>query len=270
MKVTVLIDNISDNALIPEWGLSFYIEYENQKILLDTGSSDKFAKNAKTLGVALETIEYAVLSHAHYDHSNGFDVFFNANHEAKCYLRSGIKENCYSKRKVFKHYIGIKKGILNKYQKRFVFVDGDFELLPGVMLIPHKTVGLDQIGLRCGLYTKNKFHYQPDDFSHEQSLVFETEKGLVVFNSCSHGGAENIIQEIRSTYQDKKIFALIGGLHLYKRSEEEIRGIAKQIKNLGIEKIYTGHCTGNRAFALLKENLGDQVEQIKTGMVLEF
>src|SRR5574344_17748 len=259
MKVTALIDNISDNDLISEWGLSFYIEYNDHKYLLDTGASDKFVNNAKKLGISLETVDYAVLSHAHYDHSDGFGAFFEINKKVKCLLREGIHPNCYSKSKIFKHYVGINKDILKNYSDRFRYIDGDFEVAPGVMLIPHKTKNLNLIGKKCGLYTKNKLRCIPDDFSHEQSLVFDAEKGLIIFNSCSHGGGENIVNEIRVTYPNKKIYAYIGGLHLYKRSDEDIKEIAEQIKKTGIEKVYTGHCTGNRAFGLLKEELADQI-----------
>ena len=50
MLVKVLIDNISNNDLLCEWGLSVYIEYKDKKILLDGGTTGAFAKNAKMLG----------------------------------------------------------------------------------------------------------------------------------------------------------------------------------------------------------------------------
>ena len=50
MQATVLTDNIASGELEGEWGLSIYIEYNGKNILLDTGASDLFAKNAKKLG----------------------------------------------------------------------------------------------------------------------------------------------------------------------------------------------------------------------------
>ena len=41
------------------------------------------------------------------------------------------------------------------------------------------------------------------------------------------------------------------------------------IKETGITKIITGHCTGDEAFAILKEELGDVIEQMYTGMEIE-
>ena len=35
MRITVLADNIGKNGLAGEWGLSFYIEYQERKLLLD-------------------------------------------------------------------------------------------------------------------------------------------------------------------------------------------------------------------------------------------
>lgn len=50
MIAKVLIDNLTNSELLCEWGLSFYIEQNKKKILLDTGSSEKFAENAKKWG----------------------------------------------------------------------------------------------------------------------------------------------------------------------------------------------------------------------------
>ena len=128
---------------------------------------------------------------------------------------------------------------------------------------------LSLIGKKNNMYIRSKRGWKPDDFSHEQSLVFDTRDGLVIFNSCSHGGADNIINEIRKTYPEKKIRALIGGFHICNRTEEEVRELAQRIKDTDIQEIYTGHCTGRRACSILKEVLGDMVHQLSTGLEIE-
>lgn len=269
MLVKVLIDNISKNELVSEWGLAFYIEYEGHKILLDTGAGENFAANAKKLGVELADIDYAVLSHAHYDHADGMPTFFANNDKADFYVRRGAAETCYGKKWIFHKYIGIQKGILEKYSDRIVYTEGDFELTEGVCLIPHKTPGLEMIARKADLYVKENGRWYPDDFAHEQSLVFDTPKGLVIFNSCSHGGADHIINEVAATFPDKEIYALIGGFHLYKAPEEYIRGLAKRVQELHIRKLVTGHCAGAEPYRILKEELGDKIEQMYTGMEIE-
>lgn len=269
MIAKVLIDNITKNELVSEWGLAFYIEFEGKKILLDTGAGEKFAENALKLGINLEEIEYGVLSHAHYDHADGMSTFFEKNNKASFYLRKGTNENCYGKKWIFRKYIGIKKGTLENYADRITYVEGDYKLMEGVYLIPHKTLGLERIAKRVNLYVRENGRMFPDDFAHEQSLVFDTPKGLVIFNSCSHGGADNIIHEVQATFPEKEIYALIGGFHLFSSAEEDVRSLAQRIKDTGIRKVITGHCTGDSAFQILKEELGDIAEQMYTGMEIE-
>lgn len=269
MQATILVDNLTKNNLSPEWGLSVYIEYRQHKILLDTGASGRFLKNADAMGIDLAQVDCGVLSHAHYDHADGMSDFFGRNLKAVFYLREGAKENCYGKKWCFHKYIGIHRGFLKTYGDRIQYVSGKCEILPGVTLVPHSTQGLEEIAKQVDLYVKEGRKFRPDSFSHEQSLVFDTEKGLVIFSSCSHGGADNIIREIESAFPEKQLYAMLGGFHLYKSSEEEVRALAERIRKTGIQKIYTGHCTGSHAFAILKEELTDCVEQIYTGMEIQ-
>ncbi len=72
MKWTVLSDNRSnDSCLFTEHGLSILLETERHKILLDTGASDVFIKNAEQLGLDLSTVDYVFISHGHSDHAGG-------------------------------------------------------------------------------------------------------------------------------------------------------------------------------------------------------
>lgn len=270
MRATVLVDNLAQEKLQGEWGLCIHIDTGKNKILLDTGASSLFLENAKKLGISIEEVEYAALSHAHYDHADGMEVFFHENSNANFYLRDGSAENCYKKLLFFYKYIGLPKGILKAFEDRITYVNGNFSLCEGVSLIPHKTPDLQKIGKRSSMYVKKGKRKVPDDFSHEQSLVVETEQGLVIFNSCSHGGADHIIEEVKATYPGRKISALIGGFHLFDRPEDEVRALAKRIRETGIEQIYTGHCTGKAAYQVLKEELGDKVHLLKTGLVMEF
>ena len=268
--ITVIVDNIADGGLKGEWGLSIMAEYGEKKILLDTGASELFAENLKMLGFEIADIDFAVLSHAHYDHSNGMRRFFADNQKAKFYLRESARENCFFKKLFLKKYIGIPKRILADYPDRIELVSGDYQLCEGVYLIPHKTLHLDVIGKREMMYRRTENGWQPDDFSHEQSLVLDTEKGLVILNSCSHGGAVNIIREISSTFPDKRIHTLIGGFHLFNKPESEIRLLAQEIEQTGIDLVCTGHCTKDRAYRIMKQQLGDKLKQFKVGLVMEF
>ncbi len=270
MKIKIIIDNISKNELLKEWGLCIYIEYDDKKFLLDTGSSENFAINAETLKINLNQIDFAVLSHAHYDHSNGMQKFFKINQKAPFILQKNASENCYHHHfGIFNKYIGIKKGWLKKYSDRIVFAENKFQIQKGVYLLSHTTSGLEKIGKKAHLYVKENGRIVPDSFKHEQSLIFETEKGLVIFNSCSHGGADNIIKETMAAFPDKKIYGIIGGFHLFCLSDDDIISFANRVKETKIEHIITGHCTGQHAFEILQREIGDKVQQMYSGMEIE-
>ena len=152
--VTVVVDNIGDLGLSGEWGLCLLIEHNDKKILLDAGSSKLFLTNLKCLGFDVQDIDYGVLSHAHYDHGNGIPAFFNVNKTASFYMAANACDNCYHKRKFFKVYIGIPKGLLKRYPTRIKKVYGDYKLSEGVYLISHKTPGLSEMGKRELMYVK--------------------------------------------------------------------------------------------------------------------
>ena len=91
LEMTVLIDNVATEPLVGEWGLSILITADDRSILLDTGASHLFAQNAERLGIDLNSVDTGVLSHAHYDHANGFPAFFEHNEKTReMLLSSGV------------------------------------------------------------------------------------------------------------------------------------------------------------------------------------
>jgi len=269
-KLTVIVDNIPNGELRGEWGLSILAEHREKKILADVGGSGLFAENFEKLGLDLDEVDCATLSHAHYDHANGMREFFKRNRRARFYLREAAEENCYKKLLFFQKYIGLPRKILGDYPDRIEKLSGDYELCEGAYLIGHKTAGLEETGRREKMYRKTGKGFVPDDFSHEQSLVLDTEKGLVIINCCCHGGAVNIINEVKSTFPASRVYALIGGFHLFNKSEEEILAVARAIKETGIEYVCTGHCTGRRAYDILKTVLGESLHQLHVGLEMTF
>ena len=270
MRITVLIDNETRSDLLSEWGLSFHIAYGGRTYLLDAGASGAFAENAAALGLDLAAVDDAVLSHAHNDHADGLDTFFARNTAAPCWLRASCAEDCYDRTDEGWSYAGPRPGLLAQWADRLRYVDGDVSLAPGVWLVPHRTPGLERIGERGRMFRKRPGGWVPDGFDHEQSLVFETEGGLVLFNSCSHGGAADIIREVAGMFPGKTVYAIIGGFHLYNKSKPEVLALAKEIQQTGIAYVCTGHCTGEQAYQLLHRELGEKLHPLQVGLVMEF
>jgi len=95
MKWTVLSDNRScDDSLETEHGLSILLETDHHRILLDTGASDVFIRNAEKMGIDLSTVDYVFISHGHSDHAGGLKLLMKINNKAQVIVSpNAIKEN---------------------------------------------------------------------------------------------------------------------------------------------------------------------------------
>lgn len=313
MRATVLVDNEAQGLCESEWGLSILIEHRERATLLDAGASGLFAENARKLGVDLAAVDVAALSHAHYDHSDGFDAFFQVNDAAKLFVAASARENCYDTEDGKLCYIGVSRGLFARHAHRIEYVSRPTEIAPDVWALPHTTPNLAEKGAKAGMFTTEErapekpmtkrsttdepldesptteglmaeestperpaaespdpATLRPDDFSHEQSIVVKLDEGLTVFSSCSHCGPDVVMAEVHQFMPNQPIRALIGGFHLYDTPDEEVRALAGHMKNEGVELAYTGHCTGERAFKILQEELGeDVIKATKSGLRIE-
>ena len=277
MRITALIENKATNELACEHGLAIHIEFEENNYLLDTGATDQFVENANRLKVDLSLVKAAFLSHSHYDHSGGYEGFFRENTEAKVYLQEEAKEKCYAKILWYKRYIGIPESILTTYNDRFVYVNKNIEVAPGVWLIRHTTKGLDQIAKKAHFYREGKMGLQVDNLLHEQSLVFVKNQSVVILNSCCHAGVDHVVEEVLEAFPEHKVLAMIGGFHLMglrgpkskSISKHRIEALGQRLIDLGVQEIYTGHCTGDPAFEILQKKFPKQVHYFQTGDSIE-
>lgn len=87
MLITSLVENTSTQGLPVEHGLSLHIRLDQgRQVLFDMGQRILFAENAQRLGIHLEEVDLAVLSHGHYDHGGGLRAFFRLNSHAPMYV----------------------------------------------------------------------------------------------------------------------------------------------------------------------------------------
>ncbi len=275
MKITVLAENTGFGAFAGEHGLSLLVQEKGATVLIDTGASALFSENVDKLGLELSQVDAAFLSHAHYDHSGGFAAFFARNENAKVYLQKAAQAKCYFKIVgPVKKYIGIPHGLLEAYPERFVFVERTEFPAYGISILPHTTPYLIRRGKHAHMCYASGGRMQDDDFAHEQPVVFHTESGLVLFNSCSHGGVENIIEEVKAAFPGKPIRAFIGGFHMMGAGgtatcsfrEDAVKSVARQLLSSSDATFYSGHCTGDIAFRWLKELMGERLVALHAGM----
>ena len=278
MIIKVLVENTAAAGLPAEHGLCLYVEYRGKAYLIDSGATGLFAENAERMGVDLGAVEAAFLSHAHYDHAGGFPAFFGRNARAKVYLqRAAEGRSCVAAVGPFSKYIGMPKGMLEQYWDRFEFVDGAAQVAEGIFLVPHSSPGLRERAKQTHMCVMDGRRRVYDDFSHEQTVVFEEEDGLVCVSSCSHSGVDIVVEEVARTFPGRRIKAYVGGFHMMGLggvtscgySRDEVRAVAGKLLGSGCEAFYSGHCTGLIAFGWLEEVLEGRLTALETGKVFE-
>lgn len=276
MIITTLVDNTRlDNRqdLTVERGLSLHIETKSVNILFDMGRGNTFCKNAPLLGVDIGDVDIAVISHRHHDHCNGAVDFISNNSKAKVFLKDCEEKNHYFRAYGLKRNVGINTELLNECNDRFVFIDQTTEIGKNAFAITNISIKHEKPKGNRYLYTQSKNYLEHDSFEHELLLVIKEHDGLVIFTGCAHSGVINMIETAVTYFPEERIKAVVGGFHLVGLPLfDSIGGTKQDIKDLGlallqypIDKLYTGHCTGKKAYGLLKEVLRDRLEPIPTG-----
>lgn len=258
MKWTVLSDNrTTDSRLQTEHGLSVLLETGQYRILLDTGASDVFIRNAETLGIDLSTVDYVFISHGHSDHAGGLRHLLRINDRARIIVApSAVSGRFYSKRRYF-HSITTEWPA--DMQDRLIAVDDTREVADGLHVIAHipQTHPIPQ-GNRHLYVADAAGGYVNDDFRHELALYTH---GLL-FTGCAHSGLENILAAC-----PHPVDTVVGGFHLLDdhESEAELTALAERlIRQYPHTRFHTSHCTGDKVFATLKTIMGDQLRSIST------
>lgn len=287
MFIKGLVENTTVNEnLGTEHGLSIYIETKNHKILFDLGASSLFIENAKKLGIDLAEVDTVIISHGHADHGGGLKYFLEINKKALIYLNKDAFTKHYSlrannvrhdisldenlKSAVFDQEIVDSNGNSLAAKSRFVFTDNLFKIDDELTLFSGVSGEKYWPKTNSNLYGAD---LKPDQFKDEQNLIISEKSKKILFSGCSHNGIINIIEkfeQLEHTHAD----VTIGGFHLSSpglgitEDERVIKIIAKELDFRGM-KYYTCHCTGLEVYKKLKDILGDNLEYLAAGTVIE-
>ena len=261
-KIVTLLENTSrDHELIAAHGLSFYIKTGNRKILFDLGPDESFLHNARALRIAVEDVDYVILSHGHRDHTGGLGALLRANTKARIYIHRNALDNLESISSG-RHYIGLDENL--KDNERLAVIDGDYEIEPGLRIL--QTRGNRFMSSANNTLLRNG---ERDDFSHEINLLIDNR---ILMVGCGHRGIVNIMDTVRQTVIPE---AVIGGFHLMtprtgKAIEREtVEAIGKELSHYEKTHFYTCHCTGKEAIDILTPLIGkSELSTVETGVIL--
>ncbi len=272
MRIINLIENTEGRSgCACAHGLSFYVETEKHRMLLDLGPSGETLQNAKTLGIDLAKVDTVILSHGHYDHSGGILPFAGINDRALIYMQESAVGDYFSDRGKSAperyEYIGIDKNIAKLPQVRFL--QGDYKLDEEAEFFTIKNRSHKLPSSNKRILVRKGDRFQCDDFVHEQFLVVSQGQKRVLMSGCAHSGILSIMDAFCDKH-GKEPDLVISGFHLMKKTEytsdeiREIEEIAGELKKYSTRFI-TCHCTGLPAFDRMKAIMGDQLAYVHSG-----
>jgi len=258
VRLTILVDNTAAPGLLAEHGLSFRIEVEGKKLLLDTGQKEALVFNSETLGVNLSETDALILSHGHYDHTGSIPDVLKRAHHAHIYMNPAAFLPRYRIHDEISNSIRMPaksmKAIMNLPEQRIHWVSQPAYPFEGVGItgpIPRKT-DFEDTG---GLFFLDPKGMRPDPIEDDLALWIRTDGGLIVCVGCCHAGLVNTLRYIMDLTGERHIHTLIGGFHLSNADAGRLERTVAELRLHHIGRIIPCHCTGEIAVEYLKRNL---------------
>lgn len=274
--LTILVDNVvaGKTAAMGEHGFAALLETEHSNILFDTGRGRTLIHNAVCAQKDLYRLNRIVLSHGHADHTGGLDEVLRFHrcidvlgHPDIFAHRFRIEEN------KGERYNGIpfRRDYLERMGARFVLRQEQCEIEPGVYLTGEVPRSDDYLTPDMdNRYMRHNRGVVPDVIADDQSIVVETNKGLLILLGCAHSGVVNIIEWAKSMTKCEDVYAVVGGTHLGFAGERGLETSISTLRKYGIQRFVLGHCTGTGNIARLSRELGDRYRLSHVGLEMPF
>lgn len=184
MRIYILVDNRARFGLRSSWGLSILVEANGVKILFDGDTdAETLCYNAEMMGVKLEDVDFAFLSHWHRDHYGGLKCLAEKTRgrRVKLYAPPG-------KRRIV---------------ERWGFQVEELPIASNTVLGP----GLWSVG---PLEAWSNFY--------EHALLVREKASKVLIVGCSHPGV-NVLAREASRLVGEPLTLVVGGFHAPEKEE---------------------------------------------------
>lgn len=233
ITITVVYDNNEYNPeLETAWGFSCLIKKQDKTILFDSGGNGKILlSNMNKLKLDPQQVRIVVLSHIHNDHVGGLEAFLEQNSNVTIYLPHSFPD-------AFKDKI-------KKYGAKIINVNKPLRISQNVY-------STGELGTEI----------------KEESLIINTEKGLIIITGCAHPGIVDIVRRAKEIMKTN-VYLVMGGFHLKGMSERQIDGIVEEFKKEGVEKVGACHCSGDLARTIFEKAYHKDFIRVGVGKIIE-
>jgi len=238
IKITILYDDLDgvEPGYIKSFGFSALLEVKNKIILFDTATKeDILIENLTNFGITPSSIDAVILSHNHYDHTDGLPAILKSNENLPVFVHKHWE-------KPVRH-----KGISVPPKNKFVVKEGgQFKELGEKVYITNAFMSPDYGGI------------------YEHACYVRTNDAYILICGCCHPGLLDFLKDRESLGipVDTPLY-IIGGLHGFEFTDKEAQSI-----NPYIRSIIICHCTKNTN--VYKEQFGEKCTLGIVGKTLKF
>jgi 7,8-dihydropterin-6-yl-methyl-4-(beta-D-ribofuranosyl)aminobenzene 5'-phosphate synthase len=227
--LTVLFDNTSREATCTAgWGFSALIEGVGRTILFDAGAEEPvFEKNVRGLHVDLKQVDLVFISHDHGDHTGGLGAMLRT--------KPGVP-------------VLVPAGAAAAFQAKVL--EGGGRL----------TTVKEPEAIVAGVWSTGDL----GQAIHEQALVIDTPRGLVVVTGCAHPGIVSMLEAVKAA-RKKDIWMVLGGFHLVQTPPDRVEAIVARFKAMGVQRVGATHCTGAAAIESFRRAFGAGFVELGVG-----
>jgi 7,8-dihydropterin-6-yl-methyl-4-(beta-D-ribofuranosyl)aminobenzene 5'-phosphate synthase len=249
-----------------------HVEGETRTVLFDAGPDPAtLERNARQTGFDFGRADAFVLSHGHFDHSEGLLKAAalararNGGRPVLLHVHPGAfvkRADRLSDGSILPLQDVPEPEELERAGLTIAYSTGSEEILGGAFYlsgeIPRRSF---EKGLENQVRLGDTGEWEPDPLVMEERFMAAIikGKGLAIFTGCSHAGVINICSHARELFPQVPLYAIAGGLHLVYPNEELIGDTVSALKNFGFKLIIPGHCTGWRAVNALINAFGENV-----------
>lgn len=232
VTISVIYDNNPyKQDLETAWGFSCLVEGPEKTILFDTGGNGSILmRNMEKLAIRPDEIDLVVLSHIHGDHVGGLSAFLAKNPEVSLYIPTSFPIR-------FKQHV-------KRYGTTMVEVRDSVKICEHVYSTGELGGGIK-----------------------EQSLIIQTDKGLIIITGCAHPGIVKIVQKAKTVLKDEVLFVM-GGFHLGGESESRLEGIVLDFRKLGVQYVGPCHCSGDTARQVFQKDYQNKFIPVGVGTII--